>query len=154
VTKEVIHHVGLWVIGCLHFHLHSCKVIHPLLESSDPFHRPLSLVSPITNIPLQRSIPVRVLGRGRGSAWEARLRIIVRGIVTTFMVTWVATSIPSVPLGLLRVRMWCSHSLLCCLHASSLVIVRWSYEAVVCLSHPIKLQCMSFTRVQLKARVR
>jgi hypothetical protein len=36
-----MHHAGLWVEGCLHFHLHGCKVIHPSLESSDPLHRVL-----------------------------------------------------------------------------------------------------------------
>jgi hypothetical protein len=30
------------------------------LESSDPFHRALSLVNPITDVPLQRSVRVRV----------------------------------------------------------------------------------------------
>jgi hypothetical protein len=38
VTKEVMHHVGLWVDGGLHLHLHVCKVIHLSLESFDPFH--------------------------------------------------------------------------------------------------------------------
>jgi hypothetical protein len=32
-----------------------CKVIHLSLESSDPFHRVLSLVNPITDVPLQCS---------------------------------------------------------------------------------------------------
>jgi hypothetical protein len=31
VTKEVVHHTGLRVDGCLHFCLHGCKVIHPSL---------------------------------------------------------------------------------------------------------------------------
>jgi hypothetical protein len=52
VTKEVMHHTGLRVDGSLHLHLHMCKVVHPFLKSSDPFHRMLSLVNPITNIPL------------------------------------------------------------------------------------------------------
>jgi hypothetical protein len=43
-----------------------------MLESSDPFHHALSLVNPITNVPLQRSVPVRVPGRGEGSGSEAR----------------------------------------------------------------------------------
>jgi hypothetical protein len=64
-----------------------CKVIHPMLESSDPFHRALSLVHPITDIPLQKSVPVRVPGRGRGSISEARLEVTVRWVVTTLMVT-------------------------------------------------------------------
>jgi hypothetical protein len=68
--------------------LHVCKVIHPSLESSDPFHRALSLVNPITDVPLQRSIPVRVPGRGGGSGSEAMHRATVRGVVTTtLMVT-------------------------------------------------------------------
>jgi hypothetical protein len=72
----------------LHLHLHMCKVIHPSLESSDPFHRALSLVNPITDVPLQRSVLVRVLGRGGGSSSEARLEVTVRGVViTTLMVT-------------------------------------------------------------------
>jgi hypothetical protein len=63
-----------------------CKVIHPLLESSDPFHCELSLVNPITVVPLQRSIPVRVPGRGSSS--EARLGVTLRGVITTtLMVT-------------------------------------------------------------------
>jgi hypothetical protein len=50
----------------IHLCLHVCKVIHLSLKSSDPFHRALCLVNPITNIPLQRSIPVRVPSRGGG----------------------------------------------------------------------------------------
>jgi outer membrane receptor protein involved in Fe transport len=77
-----------------------CKVIHLLLESSDPFYHMLSLVNPITDVLLQRSIPVRVPGRGGGSSSEARLGVTVRGIVTTIlMVTRVANPIPSVPMG-------------------------------------------------------
>jgi hypothetical protein len=76
-----------------------CKVIHPSLESSDPFHHTLSLVNPITNVPLQRSILVRVARRGKCFGLEARLGVTVRGIVTTtLMVTRVAKPIPSVPL--------------------------------------------------------
>jgi hypothetical protein len=73
-----------------------CKVIHSSLESSDPFHHALSLVS----------VPVRVPGRGEGSDSEARLGVIVRGVITTaLMVTQVANPIPSVPLGLMRVSL-------------------------------------------------
>jgi hypothetical protein len=64
-----------------------CKIIHPLLESSDLFHRVLSLVNPITDVPLQSSIPVRICGRCEGSGSEARLMINVIGVVTTLMVT-------------------------------------------------------------------
>jgi hypothetical protein len=68
--------------------LHVCRVIHPKLESFDPFHRVLSLVNPITDVPLQRSVPVRVPGRGEDFDLEARLGLLVRGVVTiTFMVT-------------------------------------------------------------------
>jgi hypothetical protein len=71
-----------------------------MLESSDPFHRVLSLVNPITDVLLQRSVPVRVPSRGGGSGSETRFGITVRGVVTiTLMVTRVATRIPSVPLG-------------------------------------------------------
>jgi hypothetical protein len=66
--------------------LHVCKVIHPSLKSSDPFHRVLSLVSAITGVPLQRSVLVGVPGRGGGSGLEARLRVTVRGVVTTTLV--------------------------------------------------------------------
>jgi hypothetical protein len=52
VTEEVMHHASLLVDGGLHLHLHMCKVIHPMLESPDPFHRALSLVNPITDVPL------------------------------------------------------------------------------------------------------
>jgi hypothetical protein len=77
-----------------------------MLESSDPFHRVLSLVNLITDVPLQRSVQVRVPGRGEDSGSEARLRVIVRGVVTTtLMVTRVDTPITSVPLGLLRVSL-------------------------------------------------
>jgi hypothetical protein len=125
-----------------------CKVIHLMLESSDPFHRVLSLVNPITDVLLQRSVLVRVPGRGGGSGLEARLEVTMRGVVTTtLMVTRVATPILSVPLGLLRVSLRCSRDLLCCLHMSSPMSARWSYEAVACLSHPIKLQCKTFTRI-------
>jgi hypothetical protein len=138
----------------VHLHLHVCKVIHSSLESSGLFHRTLSLVNPITDILLQRSVPVRVPGRGGGSGSEDRLRVTVRGVVTTLMVTRVATHIPSVPLGLLRLSLWCSRGLLCYLHASSPMSARWSCEVVVHLSHPIKLQCNTLTRVQSKAWVR
>jgi hypothetical protein len=121
VTEEVIDHAGLRVDGSLHLCLHVCKVIHPSLESSDPFHRALSLVNPITDVPLQRSVPVRVPGRGGGSGSEARLGVIV--------------------------SLRCSRGLLCCLQTSSPVSVRWSCEAVARLSHPIKLQCKTFTRI-------
>jgi hypothetical protein len=90
VTEEVMHHAGLRADGGLHLRLHVCKVIHPMLESSNPFHRALSLVNPITDVPLQRSVPVRVPGRGRGSGSEARLGVTVRGgglVTTTLMVT-------------------------------------------------------------------
>jgi hypothetical protein len=72
-----------------------CKIIHPMLESSNPFHCALSLVNPITDVPLQRSIPVRVPRRGGASSSEARLGVTVRGVVTTtHMVTRVATPTP------------------------------------------------------------
>jgi hypothetical protein len=101
-----MHHVGLRVDGSLHLHLHVSKAIHPLLKSSDSFHRALSLVNPITDVPLQRRVPVRVPGRGGGSSSEARLEVTVRGIVTTaLMVTRVANPIPNVPLGILRVSL-------------------------------------------------
>jgi hypothetical protein len=152
VIEEVVHHAGLWVDGSLHLRLHVCKVIHPSLESSDPFHRVLSLVNAVTDVPLQRSIPVKVPGKGRGSRSEARLGVTVRGVViTTLMMTRVATPIPTVPLGLLMVSLWCSHGLLFYLHTSSPAGVRWSYKAVAPLSHLIKLQCKTFARVQLKA---
>jgi hypothetical protein len=104
VTEEVVHHAGLLVDGSLHLCLPMCKVIHQSLESSDPFYRALSLVNPITDVPLQMSVPVRVPGRGGGSGLEARLRVTMRGIVTTtHMVTRVANPTSSVSLGLLRV---------------------------------------------------
>jgi hypothetical protein len=79
VTEEVVHHAGLRVDGSLHLRLHVCKVIHPSLESSDPFDRVLSLVNPITGIPLQWSVPVREPGRGRGFGSEARLGVTMSG---------------------------------------------------------------------------
>jgi hypothetical protein len=116
------------------------NVIHPSLESSDPLHGALSLVNPIIDVPLQWSIPGRVHSRGGGSGLEARLGVTVRGVVTTtLMVTRVATPIPSVPLGLLRVSLRCSSSLLCYLHMSSPVSAKRSCEAVACLTHLIKL---------------
>jgi hypothetical protein len=132
----------------LYLHLHMCKVIHPSLESSDPFHCVLSLVNPITNVPLQRSVPVRIPARGGGSGSEARLGVIVRGVVTTtLMVTRVTTPIPSVPLRLLRVSLRCSRGLLCYLHTSSPVSAKRSCEALAYLSNLIKLQCKAFTRI-------
>jgi hypothetical protein len=143
-----MHHVDQRVNGSLHLRLHVCKVIHPSLESFDPFYHTLSLVNPITDVPLQRSVPVRVPGRGGGFGSESRLMVIVRGVVTTtLMVTRVATPIPRVPLGLMRVSLRCSRGLLCFLHTSSPVSARQSYEVVVHLSHPIKRQCKTFTRV-------
>jgi hypothetical protein len=119
-----------------------------MLKSSNPFHRALSLVNPITDILLQRSVPIRVPSRGGGSGSEARVGVTVRRVVTTtLMVTRVATPIPSVPLGLMRVSIRCSHGLLCCLHMSPPVSARRFCEAVVCLSHPIKLQCRTFARI-------
>jgi hypothetical protein len=148
VTKEVVHHAGLQVGGSLHLHLHVCKVIHPSLKLSNPLHRVLSLVNPITDVPLQGSLPVRVPGRGRGSGSKARFGVTLRGIVTiTLMVTRVANPIPSVSLGLFRVSLRCSRGLLCCLHTSSPVSARWSCEAVARLSHLIKHQCKTFTRI-------
>jgi hypothetical protein len=117
-----------------------CNVIHLMLDSSDGFHHALSLVNLITDILLQRSVLIRVPCRGRGFGSEARRGVTVGGVVTTtLMVTQVATPIPSVPLGLLRVSLWCSVGLLCCLHTSLPASARWSYEAMACLSHPIKL---------------
>jgi hypothetical protein len=116
--------------------LHKCKVIHSSLESSDPIYCTFSLVNPITDILLQRSVPVRLPDRGRGSGLEARLRVPLRGvIITTLTVTRVATPIPCVPLGLLRVSLRCSCGLLCYLHGSSLVSARWFCKAVARLSH-------------------
>jgi hypothetical protein len=135
--------------------LHVCEVIHPMLKSSDPFHRALNLVNPIIDVPLQRIIPVWVPGKGGGSGSEPWLGVTVRGVVTTnLMVTRIATPIPSLPLGLSRVSLRCSHGLLCCLHASSPTSARWSCEAMVRLSHLIKLQCKTFIRVKSKAQVR
>jgi hypothetical protein len=132
--------------------LHMCKVIHLSLESSDPFYNVLSLINPITDVPLQMSVPVRVPSRGGDSGSEARLGVTLRGVIITIhMVTRVATPIRSVPLGLLMLGLRRSHGLLCYLHASSPVSARWSCEAVVHLSHMIKLQCNTFTRVQSKA---
>jgi hypothetical protein len=113
VTEEVVHHASMRVDGILHLRLLVCKVIHPSLRLSDPFDCVLSLVNPITDIPLQRSVPVKVPSRGGGSDLSARLRVTMRGVVTTtLMVTRVATPKPSVPLGLLRVSLRCSHGLL------------------------------------------
>jgi hypothetical protein len=114
VAEDVVHHAGLWVDGHLHLCLHVCKVIHSSLKSSDPFHHTLNLVGPITSVPLQRSVPIGVPGRGGGSRSEARLGVTVREVVTTtLMVPRVATPIPSVPLGLLWVSLRCSRGLLC-----------------------------------------
>jgi hypothetical protein len=110
------------------------------LELSDPLHHTLCPVNPITDVPLQRSIPVRIFGRGRGSSSKARRGVTMKGVVTTtLMVTQVATPVPSVPLGLPRVSLRCNHGLLCCFHMSSPASARRSYEVVACLSHPIKL---------------
>jgi hypothetical protein len=77
---------------------------------------------------------------------EARLGVTVRGVITTtLMVTRVATPIPSVPLGVLRVSLWCSHGLLCCLHASSPTSARWSYEVLVVIKYTYLLPtCPNF----------
>jgi hypothetical protein len=65
-----------------------CKVIHSSLESFDSFYHVLSLVNPITNVPLQRNVLVRVPGRGRGFGSEARLEVTLRRVITTtLMVT-------------------------------------------------------------------
>jgi hypothetical protein len=62
VTEEVLHHASLLVNGGFHLRLCMCEVIHLVLESSNPFHRMLSLVNPITDVPQQRRIPTRVPG--------------------------------------------------------------------------------------------
>jgi hypothetical protein len=154
VIEEVMHHAGLWVDGGLHLYLHVCKVIHPSFESSDPFHCTFSLVNSITDVPLQRSVPVRVPGSGGGSGSEVRLEVTMSGVVTTLMVAWVATPVPNVPLGPQTVSLRCSRGLMCYLHVSSPSSARWSHEAVARLSRLIKLQCKTFTIVQSKARVR
>jgi hypothetical protein len=65
-----------------------CKVIHSLLESFDPFYHVASLVNPIIDVLLQRSVSVSVHGRGGGSGSEARLGVTLRGVITTtLMVT-------------------------------------------------------------------
>jgi hypothetical protein len=152
VTEEVTHHASLWVDGGLHLCLHVCKVIHSSLESSDPFYRALSLINPIIDIPLQRSILVRVPGRGGGFGLEARVRVTLRGVITTtLMVTWVVTPIPSVPLGSWG---WACIVVVVYYAASMQAHPRWSCEAVAHLSHLIKMQWKTFTRVQSKARVR
>jgi hypothetical protein len=96
----------------LHLRLHMCKVIHSSLESSDAFHRAPSLVNPISDVLLPRSVLVMVPSRGKGSGSGARFGVIMRGVVTTNLMV---TPIPSVPLGLLRVSLRCSRGLLCCL---------------------------------------
>jgi hypothetical protein len=81
--------------------LHMCKVINPLVESFDPCHHTLSLVNPITDVSLQRSVAVKVPGRSGGSSSEARLGVTVTRIVTTtLLVTQVPNPIPSDQLGL------------------------------------------------------
>jgi hypothetical protein len=86
--------------------MEACIFVCTCAKSSDPFHRALSLVSPITDIPLQKSVLVRVPCRDGGSGSEARLRVTVRGVITNaLMVTRVATPIPSVPLRLMRVSL-------------------------------------------------
>jgi hypothetical protein len=49
VTTGVVHHASLRLDGGLHLLPCMCKFIHLTLESSDPFHRALSLVNPITD---------------------------------------------------------------------------------------------------------
>jgi hypothetical protein len=41
MTEEVMHHAGLLVDGGFHLRLHMCKLTHPMLELSDPFHHML-----------------------------------------------------------------------------------------------------------------
>jgi hypothetical protein len=72
----------------LHLHLHMCKVINLSLKSSDPFYRLLHLVNAITDVSVQRSTLVKVPGRGGDSDSKARLRVPLRGVITTtLMVT-------------------------------------------------------------------
>jgi hypothetical protein len=47
-----------------------CKVIIASLESSNPFHRALSLINPTTDVPLQMSIPVRALAEVEVLTWR------------------------------------------------------------------------------------
>jgi hypothetical protein len=106
------------------------------------------LVNAISDVPLQRRVLVGVASGGGGSSSEAWPRVAMIGVLTTaLVVTRIATLIPSVPLGLLRVRMQCSCVMLCCLPVSLPTSARWSSEVVACLSHLIKLQCKTFTRI-------
>jgi hypothetical protein len=54
----------------LHLRLHGCKVTHLMLESSDPIHRALSLVDPITDISLQGAYQSRYLAEAEVLAWR------------------------------------------------------------------------------------
>jgi hypothetical protein len=86
---------------------------------------------------LSRLIPS---SEGGGSGSEAWPGVTMRGVLTTaLIVTRVATLIPSVPLGFLRVSLRCSRVVLSCLPASLPTSAWWSCEAVMRLSHLIKL---------------
>jgi hypothetical protein len=70
VIEEVVHHAGLLVDGGLHRQLHMCKVIHLSLESSNPFHRMLGLVNPITDIRFKGAYQSRYPAEAEVPAWR------------------------------------------------------------------------------------
>jgi hypothetical protein len=61
VTEEVVHRLLV------------SKDIHPLLESSDHFHCTPSLVNPITDVLLQRSVPAGYLAEVEVLGWRLSL---------------------------------------------------------------------------------
>ena len=50
-----------------------CKVIHLKLKSSNPFYHVLSLVNPITDVLLQRSVPAGYLAEVEVLGWRLSL---------------------------------------------------------------------------------
>jgi hypothetical protein len=131
VTEEVMHHASLRVDGDLHLRLHMCKVIHPNEHTSPGIWQ-------------------------RQRFWLGCLARANHERDSNYPPLGDPSSYPHTqcPLGVLRVSLRYSRGLLCCLHMSSPTSARWSCEALVCLSHLIKLQCKTFTRVQSKPWVR
>jgi hypothetical protein len=83
VAKDAVDGIGLGVDGGAQLHLNSHILLQRVLNTYDPLQCPLFLVSPITDIPLNGVIPVRVLCRGGGPYSTAESRRTMRVVATT-----------------------------------------------------------------------
>jgi hypothetical protein len=83
VAEEDVDNVGLWVNGGAQLRLNVRILLQRVLDPSDPLHRSLFLVCHITDIPLERVIPVGVVCRGGGPCFVTELGRTVRVVEAT-----------------------------------------------------------------------